>query len=321
MRSEEVMLLKSYRRRWSLAGIAAVTAIGTFVSQYAQAGEGDNAERAQKKAAALQEVWRADFDGAAGSLPSDSDWIIDKGHSYPGGPENWGTSEVQEYTDSKDNVQLDGDGHLNITALKNGENWTSARIETKRTDFAAPKGGTMRIEAGLKLPNVSGEEAQGYWPAFWTLGEAYRGNYKNWPDIGEFDIMENVNGENTTHGVLHCLGGSCNEQTGIGKAHECSGDCKADFHKYAVELDRTGETEELRWYVDGEQFHSVKSSDVDAKAWTEATGHGHFILLNLAMGGAFPDKAGAKTPTAATKPGASLTVDYVSVESSGGAAK
>ncbi|WP_181767812.1 glycoside hydrolase family 16 protein [Streptomyces albidus (ex Kaewkla and Franco 2022)] len=318
------MHLRSDRRRWALAGIATLAAVGTCLAPAAQADD-KAAERPKEKAAALAEVWRTDFDGAAGSLPSGDDWIIDKGHSYPGGPGNWGTGEIQEYTDSPENLQLDGDGHLKITALKNGDTWTSARIETQRTDFAAPEGGVMRIEAGLKLPGVSGDAALGYWPAFWTLGEAYRGNYQNWPGVGEFDIMENVNGQNTTHGVLHCgtnPGGPCNETMGIGKAHECAGDCKADFHEYALELDRSGATEELRWYADGQQFHTVKETDVDAQTWANATDHGHFILLNLAMGGAFPDGvAGKQTPTAATQPGGSLSVDYVSVETTGGASK
>ena len=148
------MLLKSDRRRWALAGIAAVAVIGTCVAPYAQADEGGRPAQTQKKAAALEEVWRTDFDGDAGSLPSGDDWIIDKGHSYPGGPDNWGTGEIQEYTDSTENLQLDGEGHLKITALKNGDNWTSARIETKRTDFAAPGGGKMRIEAGLELQEL-----------------------------------------------------------------------------------------------------------------------------------------------------------------------
>lgn len=318
------MLFKNGRRRWAVAGLATLAAIGTYVAPAAQAD--GNAKPSQQKAAALAEVWRTDFDGEAGSLPSSEDWIIDKGHSYPGGAPNWGTGEVQEYTDNPENVQLDGEGHLKITALKDGDKWTSSRIETQRTDFAAPEGGVLRISAGIKLPDVSGEEALGYWPAFWTLGEDFRGNYQNWPGVGEFDIMENVNGENTTHGVLHCgtnPGGPCNESTGIGQARECTGSCKTEFHEYALELDRSGETEELRWYVDGEQYHSVKETDLDAQTWADATDHGHFILLNLAMGGAFPDGvAGQQTPVAATQPGHSMTVDYVSVESStGGASK
>jgi beta-glucanase (GH16 family) len=42
------------------------------------------------------------------------------------------------------------------------------------------------------MPNVTGNAALGYWPAFWALGSPYRGNYQNWPGIGEFDVMENV---------------------------------------------------------------------------------------------------------------------------------
>ena len=271
----------------------------------------------------LEEVWRTDFDGAAGSLPSSEDWIIDTGTGYPGGPANWGTGEVQTYTDNPENVQLDGDGHLKITALKDGDTWTSGRIETQRSDFAAPDGGKLRIEASIRLPDVSGDAALGYWPAFWTLGADYRGNYWNWPGIGEFDIMENVNGLNQAWGVLHCgvnPGGPCDETQGIGNSTACTGSsCQADFHTYALELDRTGETEYLRWYLDGQEFHSVSSADMDAQTWADATHHGHFILLNLAMGGAFPDGvAGHATPTDATQPGGSLLVDWVSVQQSQG---
>ncbi|GAA2081015.1 hypothetical protein GCM10009801_39660 [Streptomyces albiaxialis] len=311
-------------KRRTVAGAAAATALaaaGALLLPHAQAAESGSSGT---KAEVMEEVWRTDFDGEAGSLPSDQDWIIDTGHNYPGGPANWGTGEIQEYTKDPANLSLDGEGHLKITALKNGENWTSGRIETKRTDFEAPEGGKLRIAAKLKLPDVSGEEALGYWPAFWTLGDAYRGNYQNWPGVGEFDIMENVNGQKATHGVLHCgvnPGGPCNETQGIGAERPCD-TCQSEFHEYALELDRSGGTEELRWYVDGQQFHSVKESDMDADTWAKATHHGHFILLNLAMGGAFPDGvAGQKTPTAATKPGASLLVDSVSVERTGGASK
>lgn len=271
------------------------------------------------QAAELTEVWRTDFNGAAGSLPSTEEWIIDTGTQYEGGPAQWGTGEVQTYTNKPANLQLDGDGHLKITALKDGETWTSARIETRRTDFTAPAGGALRIEASLQLPNLTGDAALGYWPAFWTLGADYRGNYQNWPGIGEFDIMENVNGEAKTWGVLHCgvaPGGPCKEDTGRGASTSCT--CGTGFHKFAVELDRSGATEYLRWYRDGELFHTVSSADegMDAETWAKATHHGHFVLLNLAMGGKFPDSAanGTKTPTAATQPGGSLIVDYVSVQ-------
>ncbi|MDT0380323.1 glycoside hydrolase family 16 protein [Streptomyces sp. DSM 42041] len=270
-------------------------------------------------------AWSDDFDGAAGSLPSSQNWQLDLGHGYPGGPANWGTGEIQNYTDSTDNIALDGGGNLRITPLRDGAgNWTSARIETKRADFKAPEGGTLRIEGRVRMPDVTGEKALGYWPAFWALGAPYRGNYWNWPAIGEFDVMENVNGMNRVWGVLHCgvnPGGPCNETNGLGASRVCPGPaCQADFHTYRFEWDRSGAEEELRWYVDGQEYHSVTEGQIGASAWSDMTSHaGYFILLNVAMGGAFPDGvAGHATPTAATEPGHSMLVDYVAVWTRGG---
>ncbi|MGP3981608.1 glycoside hydrolase family 16 protein [Streptomyces sp. KR80] len=269
--------------------------------------------------------WSDDFNGPDRTLPSSTNWQIDTGHSYPGGPANWGTGEIQNYTRSLDNLSLDGGGNLRITPLRDGAgNWTSARIETHRADFKAPAGGVLRIESRIQMPNVTGNAALGYWPAFWALGSPYRGNYWNWPGIGEFDVMENVNGINSVWGVLHCgvnPGGPCNETTGIGANRACPGSsCQSAFHTYRFEWDRSTTPNELRWYVDGQQFHSVNENRVGADAWNNMTQHaGYFILLNVAIGGAFPDAlAGSKTPTSATVPGRPMLVDYVAVWSRGG---
>ncbi|MFJ6353082.1 glycoside hydrolase family 16 protein [Streptomyces sp. NPDC092046] len=268
--------------------------------------------------------WSDDFDGPDRALPDAGRWQIDTGHNYPGGPANWGTGEIQEYTASPDNVRLDGTGNLRITPLKDGAgNWTSGRIETRRADFKAPAGGTLRIEGRVQMPNVTGEAALGYWPAFWALGAPYRGNYWNWPAIGEFDIMENVNGLDSVWGVLHCgvnPGGPCGETTGIGASRACPGStCQSGFHTYRFEWDRSTSSGELRWYVDGQLFHSVNETRVGATAWADMTSHaGYFVLLNLAVGGAFPDALAGRTPTAATVPGRPMLVDYVAVWTKGG---
>ncbi|WP_433439960.1 glycoside hydrolase family 16 protein [Nonomuraea sp. CA-141351] len=268
-------------------------------------------------------VWSDDFGGAAGTLPSSADWIIDTGHSYPGGPANWGTGEIQNYTSSTSNLNLDGAGNLRITPQRSGSGeWTSARIETRRADFKPADGRVLRIEGRIQMPNVTGDAALGYWPAFWALGAPYRGNYWNWPGIGEFDIMENVNGINSVWGVLHCgvnPGGPCNETTGLGANRACPGStCQAAFHTYRFEWDRSVSPNQLRWYVDGQQFHSVSQSQFDAGTWNNMTGHaGYFLLLNVAMGGAFPNALGGQTPTAATVPGRPMLVDYVAVWQSG----
>ncbi|MEV5497062.1 glycoside hydrolase family 16 protein [Nonomuraea fuscirosea] len=268
-------------------------------------------------------VWSDDFNGSANTLPSSSNWIIDTGHAYPGGPGNWGTGEIQNYTSSTSNLSLDGSGNLRITPLRSSSGeWTSARIETRRADFKPADGRVLRIESRIQMPNVTGNAALGYWPAFWALGAPYRGNYWNWPAIGEFDIMENVNGLNSVWAVLHCgvnPGGPCNETTGLGASRACPGStCQSAFHTYRFEWDRSVSPNQLRWYVDGQQFHSVNQAQFDATTWSNMTGHaGYFLLLNVAMGGAFPNALGGQTPTAATVPGRPMTVDYVAVWQSG----
>ena len=115
-----------------------------------------------------------------------------------------------------------------IKPVRNGAGqWTSGRIETQRTNFAAPAGGKLRIQGSLRQPNVSGAAAAGYWPAFWTLGAAARPvGATNWPGIGEIDLMEDINGRSSEFGTLHCgvaPGGPCNEYTGRGSGERACG--------------------------------------------------------------------------------------------------
>ncbi|MFE2627346.1 glycoside hydrolase family 16 protein [Streptomyces sp. NPDC059374] len=268
------------------------------------------------------QVFLDDFTGPAGTGVNTSNWRYDTGKGYPGGPANWGTGEIETMTSSTDNVSLDGNGNLRITPRRDGAgNWTSGRIETNRTDFQPQSGGKLRVEARIQVPNVTGAAAKGYWPAFWMLGAPYRGNYWNWPGVGELDIMENTQGMNTVFATMHCgtaPGGPCNENSGIGSNTNCSGTtCQAGFHTYRLEWDRSTSVEEIRFYLDGVNFHTVRANQVDAATWANATNHGYFIILNVAMGGGFPDAFGGG-PDGGTQPGHSMVVDYVQVLSSGG---
>ncbi|MGW5033471.1 glycoside hydrolase family 16 protein [Streptomyces nigra] len=268
------------------------------------------------------QVFLDDFTGPAGSGVNTSNWRYDTGTGYPGGPANWGTGEIETMTSSTDNVSLDGNGNLRITPRRDGAGrGTSGRIETNRTDFQPPSGGKLRVEARIQVPNVTGAAAKGYWPAFWMLGAPYRGNYWNWPGVGELDIMENTQGMNTVFATMHCgtaPGGPCNENSGIGGNTTCSGTtCQAGFHTYRLEWDRSTSVEEIRFYLDGVNFHTVRANQVDATTWANATNHGYFIILNVAMGGGFPDAFGGG-PDGGTQPGHSMVVDYVQVLTSGG---
>src|SRR6185437_13023244 len=75
------------------------------------------------------------------------------------------------------------------------------------------------------------------------------------------------NGANTVWGTLHCgvsPGGPCNETSGIGGNRACPGaTCQSAFHTYAIEWDRSVSPQQIRWYVDGQQYHQVSQTQVD----------------------------------------------------------
>ncbi|MFD0476770.1 discoidin domain-containing protein [Nonomuraea thailandensis] len=149
------------------------------------------------------DVWSDDFTGPAGASPSPANWIPRTGTSYPGGPANWGTGEVETMTAATANLSLDGAGHLTIKAIRDGAgDWTSARVETRRADFEPRPGELLRFSARLRQPGVA--NPLGYWPGFRATGAAYRGNHTNWPGIGETDIMTAVNGRHQYSATLHC---------------------------------------------------------------------------------------------------------------------
>ncbi|MEU6315049.1 acyltransferase family protein [Streptomyces sp. NPDC047014] len=259
---------------------------------------------------------REDFDGPAGSPPSAAHWIHDIGTCYPGCPApQWGTGEIETMTDSTENVRLDGRGALEIVPTRKDGAWSSGRIETRRSDFAAPPGGVLRIEASIALPDVTGPAAAGYWPAFWTLGAPLRDGYTGWPGVGELDVMESVNGRDTVFGSLHCgvtPGGPCEEPVGLTSGPQPCEGCRTAFHSYAVEVDRAPGAEEVRWYLDGRVYHRVAASRMDPDTWSRAVDHGLFLILNVAVGGKLPEADGA-TAGPSTEPGHPMRVDSVTV--------
>ncbi|KAK0730240.1 concanavalin A-like lectin/glucanase domain-containing protein [Lasiosphaeris hirsuta] len=260
----------------------------------------------------------------AGSQPSTAKWSYSVGTSYPGGPANWGTKEIQSYSSSRENLVITS-GALAITPLNNGGRWTSARIEsTPAHDIACAAGGKLRIEASLKFGKAPPSEQMGIWPSFWAIGSGFRGNTDRWPAVGELDVAESINGQPTTWQMLHCgwtPGGPCNEFNGIGGPVPFT---RGEFHTVAVEVDRTNggdwRGERLLWYIDGRLTSSVDGTRVnDEGAWTAVTRNPKFLILNVAVGGDFPNNVAndgrVLTPTPETKggPDSAMEVRYIAV--------
>jgi len=241
-------------------------------------------------------VWSDEFDGPAGSSFDATKWVAETG----GG--GWGNQEREFYTTRTENVALDGNGHLVITALAEPATttdtcwygicrYTSARIKTKGL-FAQTYG---RFEARIRIPR-----GQGLWPAFWMLGDNI--DRVGWPMSGEIDIMENIGREPTTvHGTMHGPGYS---GAGIGGSISLSGGAFADdFHRYAVEWTPG----RIKWFVDDTAYFQTTPASIPANT-TWVFDHPFFLLLNVAVGGGWPND-----PDATTTFPQRMVVDYVRV--------
>jgi hypothetical protein len=268
------------------------------------------------------------FSGASGS-GADSSWTYDQGTQYTGSgcAANWGTGEVERNTNSTANVSEDGSGHLNITPVNSGGSWTSGRLETVSSSFAAPAGGELEVSASIKQPNPG--SGLGYWPAFWMLGAGFRASgagtsgtmtCSNWPSGGEIDVMEDVNALSEVAGTLHCgvdPGGPCNETTGSGSGLVACSGCQTGFNTYSIIIDRTNTaSESISWLLNGTVYHTVTEAQIGTSTWQAAVDHGFFILLDVAIGGGFPNGVcNCSTPVSATSSGAAMSVGYVAVYS------
>jgi beta-glucanase (GH16 family) len=240
-------------------------------------------------------LWADEFDGPAGTSFDRSKWAADTGGS------GFGNEERQFYTTRAENVALDGNGHLVITALTEPSpstrqcwygscRYTSARLKTQGL-FAQAYG---RFEARIRIPR-----GQGLWPAFWMLGANIES--VGWPQGGEIDIMENIGKEPAVaHGTLHGPGYSGGES--IGRADTlATGAYADDFHIFTV----SWRPNEIRWLVDGREYHHMTPADLPAgRAWV--FDHPFFLLINVAVGGGWPGD-----PDASTTFPQQMVVDYV----------
>jgi beta-glucanase (GH16 family) len=255
-------------------------------------------------------VWTDNFTGKAGTGVNPTFWKYDVGHGI------FGTGEVQTMTNSLANVHQDG-GALSITALDNHGAWSSGRVQTKSSAFAAPVGGELTVTASIKQSSAG--SGPGYWPAFWMLGQG------QWPAHGEIDIMEDVNSLSELAGALHCgnltsvnpdgTTGPCHEHTGLSSGLlPCTG-CESGDHVYSITVDRRDASDQqIRWDLDGHQVFAVNEAQVGSGPWTTAVDHGFSIILDLAIGGSYPDSVcNCTSPTAKTDSGGTMSVKYVSV--------
>jgi beta-glucanase (GH16 family) len=233
------------------------------------------------------QVWGDEFNGPAGSGPNPSKWTFDLG------AKGW-NQELEDYTDSRENVFLDGRGHLVIRAIRSGAGkYTSGRIKTQGL-YEVQYG---KIEARIRIPR-----GQGIWPAFWMLGRPVPAS--EWPEPGEIDVMENVGKEpSIVHATVHGPGYSGDK--GITAARILPGGEKfADkFHVYGVEWS----VNSIDFFVDRKAYAKVTRASLPAGT-TWVFDKPFFLLLNVAVGGTWPGN-----PDLSTHFPQSMLVDWVKI--------
>jgi beta-glucanase (GH16 family) len=240
-------------------------------------------------------VWSDEFEGARLDTMV-WDRQVGDGTSYDL-PPGWGNQELQLY-DGSDSSSFVADGILHIVARRGDDGAiTSARLWTRNRREVL----YGRIEARIQVP-----AAPGMWAAFWMMPTD--SPYGRWAACGEIDIMETINLADAVHGTIH-FGGEWPENARAGGQRRFEGgELSKAFHVYAVEWT----PDEIRWFVDGEQYHSVSSRDwysagdpENPRAPFDRPFH---LLLNLAVGGHWPG-----TPDEDTDFPQTMLVDWVRV--------
>ncbi|MFL5478266.1 MAG: family 16 glycosylhydrolase [Gemmatimonadaceae bacterium] len=248
------------------------------------------------------QVWSDEFDGAAGARVDDSNWNYELGDGCSAGNCGWGNNEKEYYTNSPNNIALNGQGQLMVAARTAAAaglacyygpcRYTSGKITTRGKVLADPG----RVEARIRLP-----AGQGLWPAFWMLGSSFPA--VPWPQAGELDIMENKGSEpRISSSAVHGPGYSGNTPFAHRQTLQ-GGTLSSDFHTFAVEWDAV----RVRFFVDGAMHYTV-DRDQMRRYGRPILGQPFYLILNLAVGGHFDGdpKSDAIFP-------ATMLVDYVRV--------
>jgi beta-glucanase (GH16 family) len=251
-------------------------------------------------------VWSDEFTNQSGAnaQPDPHTWTYDTGSNGFGNNElerycAWGSSAAP-CNATKPNAYVGTDGYLHIAAQQPSKGiYTSARLKSQGL-FSAQYG---RIEVRARVP-----ESQGFWPAFWLLGNNV--STVDWPACGEQDVLERVNAATKpdwNEGSVHGPGFT---GTSLGTRFSFpDGQTAAAWHTYGMIWSKGS----IAYYVDDPAkpyvtYTPASLSGLPGAAWPFDGGQSAFLILNLAVGGDWP-----KSPNASTPFPSEMLVDYVRI--------
>jgi beta-glucanase (GH16 family) len=265
---------------WENVVFAAVVVAGTTIA--VAGAQSPGAAPAERRLAAEPET--VFFDDFTGPELDRSKWSV----RVTGETVN---NEQQAYVDSPDTISIDREA----AGAENGALVIQPRY---RPGFVTPQGKTFdfisgRIDTRGKMEFAYGTASarmklppgSGLWPAFWALGNG------RWPDTGEIDIMEYVGEPDWTSVALHGRGYS-GETPLVNKVFFPPQKDATTWHVYSVDWTPQG----FIFKVDGDVMYRATRPMIEHYGpW--AYDNPKYLILNLALGGAYPVKTNrVKTP-------------------------
>ena len=209
-------------------------------------------------------VWADEFDG--NELNQDH-WSLIVGDGCPQLC-GWGNDELQVYTDQNHRIE---NGMLYIKAEREGEHYTSTRINTKGKK--AFQYGRFEVRAKLAV-------GKGVWPAFWLLGTNI--DQVGWPLCGEIDVLEYVGrSPQEIFTSLHTKAGHGDYASTKTSRIE---NIEKGFHTYTADWTK----DQITFYVDGQNVYTFAPNNKNQEVWP--FNQPFYILVNLAVGGNFGGK-------------------------------
>ena len=209
-------------------------------------------------------AWQDEFNYTG--VPDTSKWKYQTGHGQGG----WGNGEQQNYIDNTTEAKtaIVKDGVLTIKAYKEGNEWKSARLNSKQSWKYG------YIEVRMKITDKAGA-----WPAFWMMPQD--SVYGVWPKSGEIDIMENAPATAGNHKIFSSL---------HAEGHYSANPESIGSKKYTSSLSSEWHTVGIRWteskiacYYDDVLVGEYVNKGSGYKDWPYD--QKFYIILNLAIGG------------------------------------
>jgi beta-glucanase (GH16 family) len=176
-------------------------------------------------------VWNDEFEG---TQLDESKWEIPEGRRRDG----WWSRKA---------ISLDGDGHLVISALKEGDKYLDGCVRTR---------GKFEHAQGYYVARVQFQKQPGHWSAFWLYNSSVGKVGDEGRDGTEIDIMEKPWLDDRVQHALHW--------DGYGKAHKSKGHVSRNpgvmtgWHKFSI----WWKSDEYVFYVDEKEAWRTKAGGV-----------------------------------------------------------